>query len=164
MVSHKAWQDLVVAYNEVNFQACVLQALNIFQRSDTLTEDSPDVLFVFIAVNNVNKALEGGQVMSLVDLQKGAMASAAIRNNGGGMDTHPCPPFLITSRPLPSTSEQDQLPPHCSREQKPEWRHALQVTITTPCSGLLWPLRPSLVPLLLPSPRRLMSRSVRWTR
>jgi len=39
-------------------------------------------------VNNVNKALEGGQVMELVDLQKGAMASAAIRNNGGGHYNH----------------------------------------------------------------------------
>eukprot|EP00281_Chroomonas_sp_CCMP1168_P019355 CAMPEP_0206230420 /NCGR_PEP_ID=MMETSP0047_2-20121206/10252_1 /ASSEMBLY_ACC=CAM_ASM_000192 /TAXON_ID=195065 /ORGANISM="Chroomonas mesostigmatica_cf, Strain CCMP1168" /LENGTH=284 /DNA_ID=CAMNT_0053653847 /DNA_START=8 /DNA_END=862 /DNA_ORIENTATION=+ len=39
-------------------------------------------------VNNVNKALEGKEIPSLVDLQKGAMSSDVIRNNGGGHYNH----------------------------------------------------------------------------
>ncbi len=38
-----------------------------------------------LSVTNVNKALEGKPVVSLVELQKGAIkAGPAIRNNGGG--------------------------------------------------------------------------------
>lgn len=47
-------------------------------------------LFVIwcIAVNNVNKALEGQPIPALVDLQKSAMSSPVLRNNGGGHYNH----------------------------------------------------------------------------